>query len=84
MTKFHLLIAFTSWDIEQYVYCNCFFSWNKKHFSSPVKGVQLPKIASDLYSAPLEPEPKSKISYLSHKHKLWPAFCGDNEYQWNT
>ena len=24
MTKFHCLIAFTSWDVGQYVYCNCF------------------------------------------------------------
>ena len=23
MTKFHCLVAFTSWDIRQYVYCNC-------------------------------------------------------------
>ena len=23
LTKFHCLIAFTSWDIGQYVYCNC-------------------------------------------------------------
>ena len=23
LTKFHCLVAFTSWDIGQYVYCNC-------------------------------------------------------------
>ena len=26
LSKFHCLIAFTSWDIGQYVYCNCFVS----------------------------------------------------------
>ena len=26
LTKFHWLVAFTSWDIGQYVYCNCL--WN--------------------------------------------------------
>ena len=25
LTKFHFLIAFNSWDIGQYVYCNCLF-----------------------------------------------------------
>ena len=53
----------------------------KNTFHHLLKGVQLPKIASDIYSAALKPESKSKISYLSHKHKLWPALCGDNEYQ---
>ena len=24
-TKFHCLMVFASWDIEQYVHCNCFF-----------------------------------------------------------
>ena len=25
LAKFHCLIAFTSWEIERYVYCNCLF-----------------------------------------------------------
>ena len=35
VTKFHCLIAFTSWDIGQYVYCNCLFSrmWRHKFWN---------------------------------------------------
>ena len=40
-TKFHYLVSFTSWDIGQYVYCNCLLTrlwhrkfWNLPHFSN--------------------------------------------------
>ena len=35
LTKFHGLIAFTSWDIEQYVYCNCLVTrlWHHKFWN---------------------------------------------------
>ena len=31
LTKLHCLIAFTSWDIDQYVYCNCLFRRLRRH-----------------------------------------------------
>ena len=41
LTKFHCLVAFTSWNIEQYVYCNCLLTrlrrhkfWNQPYFSN--------------------------------------------------
>ena len=41
LTKFHCLVAFTSWDIGQYVYCNCLLTrlwrykfWNWPYFSN--------------------------------------------------
>ena len=41
LTKFHCLLAFTSWDIGQYVYCNCLLVrlwrhkfWNQSYLSS--------------------------------------------------
>ena len=34
LTKFHCLIAFTSWDIGQYVYCNCLLIRLWRHKSS--------------------------------------------------
>ena len=35
LTKFHCLAAFTSWDIGQYVYCNCLLStlWHHKFWN---------------------------------------------------
>ena len=35
LTKFHCLVAFTSWDNEQYVYCNCLFTrlWRHKFWN---------------------------------------------------
>ena len=37
LTKFDSLIAFNSWDIGQYVYCNCFLTklWRHKFWSKP-------------------------------------------------
>ena len=36
-TKFHCLIAFTSWDIGQYVYCKCLLSrlWRQRFWNQP-------------------------------------------------
>ena len=85
LTKFHCLIAFTSWKMgNMYIAIICFrgcdvinfeltssfksmkiwqkvktkikisweqnkpLRWNKKHFSSFLKGLQLPKLVSDL------------------------------------
>ena len=31
LIKFHCLITFTSWDIGQYVYYNCLFTWLWRH-----------------------------------------------------
>ena len=38
LTKFHYLIAFTSWDIGQHVYYNCLFSrlWRHKFWNKPI------------------------------------------------
>ena len=35
LTKFHCLVAFTSWDIGQYVYCNCLLTrlWHHKFWN---------------------------------------------------
>ena len=35
LTKFHCLVAFTSWDNRQYVYCNCLFFrlWRQKFWN---------------------------------------------------
>ena len=37
LTKFHCLVAFTSWDIGQYVYSNCFLTrlWRHKFWNYP-------------------------------------------------
>ena len=37
LTKFQYLVAFTSWDIEQYVYCNSLLTrlWRNKFWNSP-------------------------------------------------
>ena len=37
LTRFHCLIAFTSWDIGQYVYCNCLLTrlWRYKFWNWP-------------------------------------------------
>ena len=41
LAKFHRLVAFTSWDIGQYVYCNCLLTrlwrhafWNQPYISN--------------------------------------------------
>ena len=36
LTKFHCLIAFTSWDIQQYAYCNCLLTrlWSYFEFGN--------------------------------------------------
>ena len=43
LTKFHCLVAFTSWDIGQYMYCNCLLTrlwrhkfWNQIYLSNKV------------------------------------------------
>ena len=35
LTKFHCLVAFTSWDTRQYVYCNCLLTrlWHHKFWN---------------------------------------------------
>ena len=35
LTKLHCLVAFSSWDIEQYVYCNSFLTrlWRQKFWN---------------------------------------------------
>ena len=37
LTKFYCLLAFTLWDIGQYVYCNCFLTrlWRHKFWNLP-------------------------------------------------
>ena len=37
LTKFHCLVVFTSWDIGQYVSCNCLFTrlWRHKFWNQP-------------------------------------------------
>ena len=61
---FHCLIAFTSWDIEQYVYCNCLFPrlWRHKFWNYPYLSSQAVFLHDQKF--------KTKISILWEKKEI--------------
>ena len=50
LTRFHCLVAFTSWDIGQYVYCNCHEFCSEAYFSNQAHFPTWPKSHNKILS----------------------------------
>ena len=81
LTKFHRLVAFTSGDTGQYVYCNCLLTrwwhhkfWNKPSLSNKTVFSTWPKCHDKKFKY-LENEKNFQDEIKSIFHQFSRAFC---------
>ena len=75
LTNFYCLVAFTLWDLGQYVYCNCLLTrlwcqklWNDLYFSNQVNFLTWPKYQDKNLRQKVKYHEKEKILRWNKKN----------------